>query len=90
MMGQQEMVAEQAANAWRRLVLAVTVAALMAVIMAASAMPAMAKNVKNSGGGPPIESGDITEANGGASVGSRGSGGACVNHDSGKYSVRCT
>ena len=89
MMGHQQTAAEKATGL-RRIVLALTVAVLMAVRMAASAMPAMAKNVKNSNGGPPIESGDITEANGGASVGSHGSGGACVNHDGPKLSGHCT
>jgi hypothetical protein len=53
MMGQQQqtMVAEQqAGSALRRVLLALTVAVLMAVLMAASAMPALAKGGDNFGG----------------------------------------
>jgi hypothetical protein len=88
-MGQQQTMSA-ASSTLKRMIMVVALAALMALIMAASAMPAMAKNVKNSDGGPPIESGDITDANDGANVGSRGSGGACVNHDGSKSSGHCS
>jgi hypothetical protein len=42
MMGQQEMVAERAGNELRHLIMAVTVAALMAAMVVASALPAFA------------------------------------------------
>jgi hypothetical protein len=92
MMGpqQQTTVAEQqAGGALRRIVMVVAVAALMALVMAASAMPAMAKNFKLSDGGAPLFSGDTTGENGGANV-IHSSKGSCVSHDSGEYSVRCT
>ena len=90
MMGQQQQQQTMAAGSTlRRMIMVVAVAALMALVMAASAMPGMAKNSKGPDG-KPIMSGDITDANGGASVGSHGSGGACVNHDGPKRSGHCT
>ncbi len=89
MMGQQQHTMA-AGTTLRRMITVVALAALVALVMAASAMPAMAKNSKGPDGGPPMESGDITDANGGASVGSHGSGGACVNHDGPKLSGHCT
>ena len=88
MMGQQQhtMVA---GTTLRRMITVVAVAVLMALVTAASAMPAMAKNSRGPDG-KPIMSGDITDANGGASVESHGSGGACVNHDGPKRSGHCT
>jgi hypothetical protein len=59
MMGQQEMVAEQAGNELRHLVMAVTVAALMAAMVVASALPAFATpNGDSAAGrcGPPGQS----------------------------------
>jgi hypothetical protein len=51
MMGQQQTVAEQqAGGTLRRIMLVVLVAALMALTMAASAMPALAKGGENFGG----------------------------------------
>jgi Spy/CpxP family protein refolding chaperone len=89
-MGQQQQQTMAVGTTLRRMITVVAVAALMVLVMAASAMPAMAKNAKGSDGGPPMESGDITDANGGASVGGHGSGGACVNHDGPKRSGHCT
>jgi hypothetical protein len=56
----------------RRVLLLVTVAAVMAVLMVASAMPAMAKvfplKPGQSGGGPPLFSGDLTRTGNGVQV----------------------
>ena len=87
-MGQQQQTLESVATL-RRIMLVVLVAALMALIMAASAMPAMAKNVKGSDG-RPIQSGDINQQTGGASVGHNDKEGSCVRHDGGKTSGLCT
>ena len=43
-MGQQQIVAEQAGSAWRRLMLVVLVAALMVLMMVVTAVPALAAN----------------------------------------------
>ena len=72
----------------RRMIMVLTLAALMVLVMAASANPAMAKNNKGPDG-TPFEAGDTTGANSGASV-TIGTGGSCVNHDGPKYSGRCT
>jgi hypothetical protein len=62
MMGQQQqetVAAQQAGGAlMRRIMLVVAVAAVMALVMAASAMPAMAKNSGTPGEGTPFFSGD--------------------------------
>jgi len=88
MMGHQGM-AQRTSGSLRRIALALTIAALMVVMMAASAIPAMAKNSGTTGGGPPNLSGDTADANGGATV-IHSPKGSCVSQDSGKYSVRCT
>ena len=66
----------------RRIVLALTVATLMAAMLAASAMPAMAKaspNPSETGGGPPLFTGGL-ELNNPSSEVFHGRGGACVKH----------
>ena len=56
----------------RRVLLLVTTAAVMAVMLVASAMPAMAKvfplKPGKSGGGPPLFSGDLTRTGNGVQV----------------------
>jgi hypothetical protein len=81
-MGQQQMVA---GSALRRIILALAVAALMAAIMAASAIPALAKNSIHDGfddpPGPPEFSGSTSFDNNGSNVNHReGGGGSCVDH----------
>jgi hypothetical protein len=89
-MGQQQTMAEQQAGGalMRRILMVILVATLMALLMAASAMPATAKNFKFSDGGPPVLSGDITDKNSGSSV-RHNSGETCVRHDGGKESGPC-
>jgi Spy/CpxP family protein refolding chaperone len=60
----------------RRMILLLMVAALMAAMVAVSAMPAMAKNTP--GTGPPLESG-----NNKGSLVAHSPGGACVAHAKG-------
>ena len=74
-MGQQEI---GLGRALRRMILVLAVAALIAAVMAASAMPAMAKNSGPQKPGPPIFSGGPA-TNDSASVDHIG-GGACVGH----------
>jgi hypothetical protein len=90
MMGQQQETTVAVGSALMRLtMMVVAVAALIALMMAASTMSAMAKNFKSSDAGPPLFSGDTSDANDGANV-IHSPKGSCVSHDSGKYSVRCT
>ena len=86
-MGQQTML--EAGSTLRRMITVVALATLMTLIMAASAMPAMAKVVKNSDG-RPSETGDTTGANGGGIVVGHGAGESCVIHDGSKFSGHCT
>jgi len=77
-MGQQQTVGS---NAVRRIILVFLVAALMAAMMVASAMPAMAKNSYQFGQDPPgtpVESFGPTDSSAQAVHGF--DGGACVHH----------
>ena len=84
-MGQQQQ-ETVAGSAWRRVVLVLLVAALMAALMAVSAMPAMAKNsihdgFDTPGDGPPEFSGSTSFDNNGSNVNHHGGGGgSCVDH----------
>jgi hypothetical protein len=68
----------------RRIILVLTVAALMAVMLAVMAMPAMAKQCCHpvQGPAPPEYTGNNLLSNSGSTV-FHGFGGACVNHDNG-------
>ena len=85
MMGQQQQTAV-AGSALRQVVLVLLVAALVAVTMVASAVPAMAKNsihdgFDNPGDGPPEFSGSTSFDNNGSNVNHHGGGGgSCVDH----------
>jgi hypothetical protein len=81
MMGQQQEI-EVGSTAVRRMILLLAVAAVMAALMAVSAMPAMAKaspNPSQTGGGPPLFTGGLELDNPSSEV-FHGRGGACVEH----------
>jgi Spy/CpxP family protein refolding chaperone len=81
-MGQQQEEIVAGGSMLRRIVLALTVATLMAAMLAASAMPAMAKaspNPSETGGGPPLFTGGLELDNPSSEV-FHGRGGACVKH----------
>jgi hypothetical protein len=79
-MGQQQETV--AGNALRRIILVLTVAAVMAAMLAVNVTPAMADNAGNQPPGPPLTAGG-TNSNGFTLV-AHNSGGTCVAHSGDK------
>ncbi len=84
-MGQQETMRVAGSAAVRRIIMVLTVAAVLAVMMVASVSPASAKALRLHGdNGQPNFSGDVNNVTSGSSVLHQGSVGSCSKHDNGK------
>jgi hypothetical protein len=83
-MGQQQEIA--AGSALRRMISVLMVAAVVALLMTASAMPAMAGTTGNQHPGPPLQSGHISSNN--ITLASHNIGGTCAAHSGDKSGTR--
>jgi hypothetical protein len=79
MMGQNEMVTAAGSSTLRHMLLVLLVAALMAAMLVATAIPAMADSQKNGGPGHPITTGDL-DGQGRGSDAFHNDDGICVSH----------